>query len=160
MDGNGIMQEVRGLLTQGLSVPEIIGQGYAPSTVYRVQRDNRRKLGIPVDARHGGGTSTRGLEYWVHLVTETQRLNQRLDSLERQLTAVAEAATAGPLWDRVAELQRTLEDIATCQKQMLRELDEEKAMIGKFNSELDDLAQLFKDELWLGVGEPRWRRRS
>ena len=34
MDGNGIMDEIRELLSQGISAPEIARQGYASSTVY------------------------------------------------------------------------------------------------------------------------------
>jgi hypothetical protein len=43
MESTGIMQQVRELLCQGLSSGEIIKRGYAPGTVYRVQREMRRK---------------------------------------------------------------------------------------------------------------------
>ena len=44
--GIGVMQAIRELLSQGFNAAEIIAQGYAPSTVYRVQRDTRRKSGL------------------------------------------------------------------------------------------------------------------
>ena len=158
MSNNGIMEEIRGLLSEGRSAPEIIGKGFAPSTVYTVQRDTRRKSGAYGISRYGNRASGCGLEHWGQVEAENQRLNVRLDSLERQLAAVAEEATASPLWDRVDELQRTMEEIATCQEQITRELRAEKAIIGKIDAELDALAQVYKDERWFG--NAKWQRRS
>ncbi len=159
MDGNGIMQDVRELLSQGLTVPEIIAKGYAPSTVYRVQRDNRRKLGFSSNSRHGNGGSTRSLDYWGQLEAENQRLNQRIESLEMRLAEVDRKADASPMAGQVTEMQQMLDEVVTNQEQMLRELAVVKARVGKVDEELDDLAVVFRDELLLGVGEPRWRRR-
>lgn len=43
MQNTGIMQEVRGLLAKGKTSRQIIDSGYAPGTVYRVQRTTRRE---------------------------------------------------------------------------------------------------------------------
>ena len=43
MGNDRIMQQVRGLLSQGKSSREVIQLGYAPGTVYRVQRQLRLK---------------------------------------------------------------------------------------------------------------------
>ena len=160
MDDNGIMQDVRELLSQGLNVTETIAKGYAPSAVYRVQRDTRRKSGSYGTSRYDNRPSGCGLEHWAHLEAENRRLRQQLESLECRLADVSEQATAGPLWDRVEELHRTTEEIATYQEQILGELATIRSRTNKLDGELDDLAQLYKDDLLFGMGEPRWRRRS
>jgi|GEM_PF-5738566 len=43
MEKTSVMQEIGTLLTEGNSSREIIGMGYAPGTVYRVQRQVRRQ---------------------------------------------------------------------------------------------------------------------
>ena len=60
----------------------------------------------------------------------------------------------------VAELQQILDKVATCQERMMRELATIKSQTNKLDGELDDLAQLYKDDLLFGMGEPQWRRRS
>ena len=42
MDNDGIMQQVRGLLSEGKSSREVIQLGYAPGTVYKAQRQISR----------------------------------------------------------------------------------------------------------------------
>ena len=55
---DGIMAEIRKLLSQGMSSREIINLGFAPWTIYKVQRDFRRKnstgngTGMKADARY------------------------------------------------------------------------------------------------------------
>ena len=46
MESAGMMEQVRGLLAQGLRSSEIIAQGYAASTVYGVQRKLRKQQGL------------------------------------------------------------------------------------------------------------------
>jgi hypothetical protein len=41
MNSNGIMEEIRNLLSQGTSSTEAIALGYKPSTVYKAQRQLR-----------------------------------------------------------------------------------------------------------------------
>jgi DNA-binding CsgD family transcriptional regulator len=43
MPSNSIMQEIRKLLSQGKSSSEVIALGYKPPTVYKVQRQLRKK---------------------------------------------------------------------------------------------------------------------
>lgn len=40
MDGKGIMEQVRELLSPGKTSGKVIAKGYAPGTVYRVQRQS------------------------------------------------------------------------------------------------------------------------
>ena len=149
MDGNGIMDEIRGLLSQGISAPEIARQGYASSTVYRVQRDLRRKLG-----RLGSsGSSVPGWDDWVKLEAENQQLNQRIESLERQLAATS------PVVELVDKLEAKLEEVAVQQKQQRQDMAAVEALVGKIDGELDDLAKLHKDDVLFGIGEPKWQRR-
>ena len=41
----GIMQEIRTLLSEGRSSRDVIDAGYAPGTVYKVQRNYRQRVG-------------------------------------------------------------------------------------------------------------------
>jgi hypothetical protein len=158
MNENGIMQAIRDLFSQGLNAAEIIAQGYAPSTVYRVQRDTRRKSRLNGNSGHHKGSTSYGLEHLGHLEADNRRLHLRLDSLESQLAAIAKEADVGLLWDRLEELQRALEKLATRHEQITRELQAQNAIIRKIDAELDALAQVFKDESWLG--NPKWQRQS
>jgi hypothetical protein len=155
---NGIMQNIRDLFSNGFNAAEIIAQGYAPSTVYRVQRDTRRKSGRNGNSAYRKGSTNYGLEQLGHLETDNQRIHQRLDSLESQLSAISEEADASPLWDRLEELQSSLEKIATRQEQITRQLQAHNAIIGRIDAELDALARVFKDETWLG--NPKWQRQT
>ena len=158
MNENGIMQNIRDSLSQGFNAAEIIAQGYAPSTVYRVQRDIRRKSGLNGNSSHHKGSTSHGLKHLGHLEAENQRLHQRLDFLEKQLAGIAEDSDVGPLWDRLEEVQLSLKTIATRQEQLTRQLQAHNAIIGKIDAELDALAQVFKDETWLG--KPKWQRQA
>ncbi len=42
MNTNGIMEEIRGLLNEGRPSAEVIAMGYAPSSVYKAQRQLRK----------------------------------------------------------------------------------------------------------------------
>jgi hypothetical protein len=158
MNENGIMHNIRDLFSQGFDAAEIIAQGYAPSTVYRVQRDARRRSGLNGNSGHYKGSTSHGLKHWGHLDAENQRLHLRLDLLEKRLTGIAEDPDVAALWDRIEELQRSLETIATRQEQITRQLQAHNAIIGKIDAELDALAQVFKDETWLG--KPKWQRQA
>ena len=62
MESAGIMEQVRGLLSQGLKAPEIIAQGYAPSTVFGVQRNLRKKQGLLGTSFPTTGLNTHGYQ--------------------------------------------------------------------------------------------------
>ena len=99
-----------------------------------------------------------GWNIWGHLEADNQRLHQRLDSLESQVAGIAEEANVGPLWEQLEEVQRSLKTIATRQEQISRELQANNAVIRRIDAELDVLAQVFKDETWLG--KPKWQRQT
>jgi hypothetical protein len=67
MNENGTMQSIRDLFSQGFNAAEIIAQGYAPSTVYRVQRDTRRKSGLNGNSGYHKGSTSHGLKHLGHL---------------------------------------------------------------------------------------------
>ncbi len=159
MDDNGIMEQIRGWLSQGLSAPEIIHKGYASSTVYRVQRDVRRKVRALGLSLPGNGISPPGLDYWGKLEAENRRLNQRIESLESQLAEVISEVDASPSPEGVEEIRQTLEEVVTRLEQMRRDVAAVQAKTGKIDGELDDLAKLYQDDLLFGVGDPKWRRR-
>ena len=95
-----VMEEIRRLWSEGMSSSELIRVGYAPGTVYKVQRQMRRRCQgrdkeatksmrqtTTVDERHlvkikELETENDGLEGWVELLQE--RLDEQ-DSLGSQL---------------------------------------------------------------------------
>lgn len=158
MTGNGIMQDIRGLLSHEMSAAEIISEGYAPSTVYRVQREVRRKSGLYRSVGSGHRESTWGLEYSARLERDIGRLQGQLAAMESRLAELEEAEPVDPLWDQVAEFQRSLAEVQTRQEKIVQEMHAEKAMIGKIDSELDALAKVFENDSW--TGNPKWQRLS
>jgi hypothetical protein len=103
MDENGIMHSIRDLFSQGFNAAEIIAEGYAPSTVYRVQRGTRRKSGLNGNSGYCKGSTSYGPEHLGHLEADNQRLRLRLDAMEKQLAAIAEQETlvpCGNVWKR------------------------------------------------------------
>ncbi len=152
MDGNGIMDEIRELLSQGLSAPEIARKGYASSTVYRVQRDRRRKLGRPISPTPGHRPSIPGWEDWGKLAAENQRLNQRIESLEGRLAEIS------PVAEWVDKLEATLGEVAARQQQLLQDMAAVQARVDRIDGELDGLAKLYQDDV-IGWGGPKWQRR-
>ena len=122
MNENGIMQNIRDLFSQGFNAAEIIAKGYAPSTVYGVQRETRRKSGLNGNSGYHKGPTNYMLKHLGQLGVENQRLHLKLDSLEKQLSATAEETDVRPMWDRLEELQRSLEKLATRQDQITRQL--------------------------------------
>ena len=78
MNENGIMQHIRDLFSQGFNAAEIIAQGYAPSTVYRVQRDTRRKSGLNGNSPCHKASTSCGFKHLGNLEADNQRLRQRL----------------------------------------------------------------------------------
>ena len=103
------MLDIRGLLSQSLTAPEIIAEGYSPSSFYRVKQDIQRKLAVHGNSHRGGGTSTSGLECWGELEAE----NQRMGFPEDRLGEMVRRADADLLTIQVTEIQRVLEQLAT-----------------------------------------------
>ena len=156
MTSNGIMEDIRGLLAQEMSAVEIISEGYAPSKVYRVQREVRRKSGLFPAVGSGNRESNWGLEYSARLERDIGRLQGQLAAMESRVAELEEAEPTGQLGDRIAEFQEAMAEIQTRQEQIIGELRLEKALIGKIDSELDALAKVFEDDSW--TGNPKWRR--
>ena len=79
MESSGIMEQVRGLLSQGLNSSEIIAQGYAASTVYGVQRKLRKQQGLLGNSFHTGPNSE---GYLSRMASENRWLRRRVEALE------------------------------------------------------------------------------
>ncbi len=76
MENRGIMQQVRELLSQGKASREVIQLGYAPGTVYKVQRQVRdgrvpgvqsHSLEIPREGTPGESPLLQGHLAWSYL---------------------------------------------------------------------------------------------
>ncbi len=159
MDSTGVMDQIREWLSQGLSAPEIIHKGYASSTVYRVQRDFRRKVRALGSSLPGNGISPLGLDYWGKLEADNRQLNQRIESLESRVAEVTRKADASPSGDWVKELQNALGEVVTRQEQIMRDMAVVQARLDQIDRDLDNLAKVYKDDVLFGIGEPKWQRR-
>ena len=107
MSENGTLQNIRDLFSQGFNAAEIIAQGYAPSTAYRVQRDSRLKLELNGNSAYHKGSTSYGFKHLGNLGADNRQLRQRLDSVEKRLAGIVEDSDAGPLWDRLEVLSGT-----------------------------------------------------
>jgi hypothetical protein len=63
MNENGIMPNIRDLSSQGFNAAEIITQGYAHSTVYRVHRGAHRKSGLNGNSHYHEASTSYGFKY-------------------------------------------------------------------------------------------------
>jgi hypothetical protein len=81
MNSNGIMEEIRNLLSQGTSSTEAIALGYKPSTVYKAQRQLRQSPPKTDQPLAQVLVTNLGSEAWSDLRTENTHLRQELESL-------------------------------------------------------------------------------
>ncbi len=82
MNTNGIMEDIRRLLNEGRSSAETIALGYAPSSVYKAQRQLRKvsdRTDQPVTQVLVTNMASEG---WSELREENSRLRQQLSLLE------------------------------------------------------------------------------
>ena len=77
---SGMMEQVRGLLSQGLKSSEIIAQGYAASTVYGVQRKLRKQQGLLGNSFQTGLNSQGDL---ARMASENRWLRRRVEACRR-----------------------------------------------------------------------------
>ena len=157
MESAGIMEQVRGFLSQGLKASEIIAQGYAASTVYGVQRKFRKQQGFPVNTF---STTPNAQSYQARIASENRWLRKRVEALEDR-GAADMVETDGPtLFQRIEDLERGLEQLLTRQQQIVQALGRVQASADRVDGELDDLAVVYREELLFGIGEPKWTRRA
>lgn len=135
MPEQGVMHEIRGLLAQGKGSAEIIEMGYAPGTVYRLQREFRRRAGGSGSnaTRPGSGQDATGdrpltLEafghwYGRHLLPELRHL--AVHALEAEEAAVVSLAQS----DNERLRQFALEKLGRLKEQREEHLREWKASI-------------------------------
>ena len=90
MNTNGIMEDIRNLLNEGKPSAEVIGLGYAQSTVYKAQRQLRKasyRTDQPVTQVLVTNMASEG---WSELREENSKLRQQMSQLE----ALTEEITA------------------------------------------------------------------
>ena len=85
MNTNGIMEDIRNLLKEGRSSAEVIALGYAPSSVYKAQRQLRK----PTDRTDQPVTqvlvTNMASEGWSELREENSKLRQQVLLLEEMM---------------------------------------------------------------------------
>jgi len=153
---SGMMEQVRGLLSQGLTAPDIISQGYAASTVYGVQRKLRKQQGTLGNAFSNGTT---GQGYQARMASENRWLRKRVEALEDRSGTEDQLEIDGSLAQRLEDVERELEQLLARQKQIVQAVGQLQGWADRVDGELDDLALVYQEELWFGVGEPKWKRR-
>ena len=96
MDTKGVMQQIREQLIEGKSSQEVIALGYAPGSVYKIQRQLRRS-----DGEKGGRVpqgrgevpsptaDAEALAKAERLAAENAQLRQQIRMLEEQLAEVS-----------------------------------------------------------------------
>ena len=86
MNTNGIMGDTRSLLNEGRSSAEVIALGYAPSSVYKAQRQLRKATVRPDQPMTQVLVTNMASEGWSELREENAKLRQQVSLLE-ELTA-------------------------------------------------------------------------
>ena len=83
MNTNGVMEEIRSLLSEGWSATETIALGYKASTVYKAQRQLRRSpsVSVPPVTTQVLVTNMASVD-WTRLREENNSLRENLSSLE------------------------------------------------------------------------------
>ena len=155
MERSGIMEQVRGLLSQGLNSSEIIAQGYAASTVYGVQRKLRRQQGLLGNSFQTGPNSQ---GYLARMASENRWLRRRVEALEDRAQDIGESPGL-PLSQRFEDLEKELEHLIARQNQIVQAVGQVQGWADRVDGEMDDLALVYRDELIFGIGEPKWKRR-
>ena len=156
MESTGIMGQVRGLLSQGLRSSEIIAQGYAASTVYGVQRKLRKQQGL---LGNGFLPGPNGQGYQSRMASENRWLRKRVEALEDRTAEGSGHSDGSPLLQRLEDLESQLAQLLARQKQIVQAVGQVQGWADRVDGELDDLALMYQQELWFGVGEPKWKRR-
>ncbi len=90
MNTNGIMENIRSLLNEGRSSAEIIALGYAPSSVYKAQRQLRKATDRTDQPVTQVLVTNMASEGWSELREENAKLRQQVSLLE-EITAEREA---------------------------------------------------------------------
>ena len=156
MESSGIMEQVRGLLSQGLNSSEIIAQGYAASTVYGVQRKLRKQQGLLGNSFQTGPNSQ---GYLARMASENRWLRRRVEALEDRGSQDIGESGGSPLLQRVEDLERELEQQLSRQQQIVQAIGQVRGWADQVDGELDDLASAYLEDLIFGIGEPKWKRR-
>ena len=156
MESAGIMEQVRGLLSQGLKASEIIGQGYAASTVYGVQRKFRKQQTL-VGNSFPTGLNAQG--YQNRLASENRWLRRRVEALLDRGVEDSGESDISLLLQRLEDAESELEQLGARQKQIVQVVGQVQSWADRIDGELDDLALAYREDLLFGVGEPKWKRR-
>ena len=130
MSSDGIMAEISTLLYQGKASGEIIGVGYKPSTVYKVQRKIRQQ-GQPkgrVSAQERTRPPAADVDNNLQsaLEAENTRLRQEVKALEDQLESVV---------DEDANLQAEVHSL----RERVKVLEDEAVTAGQLRQWVKDL---------------------
>ena len=82
MNTNGIMEENRGLLKEGRPSADVIALGYAPSSVYKAQRQLRKASDRTDQPTTQVVVTNMASEGWSELREENSKLRQQVSLLE------------------------------------------------------------------------------
>ena len=157
METAGVMEQVRGLLSTGLKSAEIIAQGYAPSTVYGVQRNLRKRQGLLGSSFPTTALNPHG--YQARLASENRWLRRRVEALEDRGAEAPGDSDGASLLQRLEDVEEAVEQLLARQQQVGRALGQWSRWADRIESDLDDLALVYRDDLLFGIGEPKWQRR-
>ena len=117
MNTNGIMEEIRSLLNEGRSSAEVIALGYAPSSVYKAQRQLRKATVRTDQPMTQVLVTNMASEGWLELREENSKLSQQVSLLEEV------AAERDTLREELELAQSSIEDLEAkaSQVQQLRD---------------------------------------
>ena len=139
MNANGIMEDIRSRLNEGRSSAEVIASGYAPSSVYKAQRQLRKATDRTDQPVTQVLVTNMASEGWSELRKENAKLRQQVSLLE-ELTAERDA-----LREELDLAQSRIEDLKAeeSQAQQLRDrlaaIEPEARVAGELRQEVQVL---------------------
>ena len=140
MNTNGVMEEIRSLLSRGMSSTETIALGYKPSTVYKAQRQLRRSPSVS-----GPPVTTQVLV--TNMASEdSTRLREEIQALQEQVASLVEiTAERDALREELDSALSQIDELVmeASQVQMLRErlaeVEPESKATGELRHQVEDL---------------------
>ena len=125
MENTGVMQEIEELLSQGNTSRQVIDLGYAPGTVYGVQRRVRRQS----SEQENSEAYHQATEQSADIAPLIEDIVERVDRLEERMETVtlSNDDLYDPITDHVNQLNQQVDFLAAKLNELLNRCDQLEA---------------------------------
>jgi len=140
MENTGIMQEIEELLAQGNTSRQVIDLGYAPGTVYGVQRRVRRRS----SEMENNDASNQETKQSANISSMVEDIVERLDWIEERIETInlSNDEFDDPIVDHVHELNQRVDTLTAKLDEMLKRCDQFEAQSNELVEVNNELANV------------------